>query len=195
MNKAAVYAFTLVVSSLVPVTATLADDDYAAAARGYVEKMVVPLLSEAVVVDAVTAQDAKNAGLQQSDIDGLDQKWRAEIEAADKPLIDSVLSTPLSKFLTAAKEKSDGVITEMFVTDNKGLNVGQSDATSDYWQGDEAKWQKSFQAGPGAIFVDDVEKDESTQQMQTQVSVTIVDPKSGAAIGAITVGINVDGLQ
>ncbi|WP_244617229.1 hypothetical protein [Pleomorphomonas diazotrophica] len=172
----------------------LAQDEYVAAARAYVEQNVVPFLSEAVVVDAINAQNAKFAGLQQADIDALDQKWRAEVEAADKPMIDETLSSPLSKFLIERREASEGVITELFVTDGKGLNVGQSDPTSDYWQGDEAKWQKSFQAGPGAIFVDEVEKDESTQQLQTQVSATIVDPKTGAAIGAVTVGLNVDGL-
>jgi hypothetical protein len=46
------------------------------------------------------------------------------------------------------------MITEMFVMDAKGLNVGQSDVTSDYWQGDEAKWQKTYGAGPGVVFVD-----------------------------------------
>jgi uncharacterized phage infection (PIP) family protein YhgE len=37
------------------------------------------------------------------------------------------------------------------VKDNKGLNVGQSDVTSDYWQGDEAKWKKSYKMGAGAV--------------------------------------------
>ena len=184
----------LLLCSTMGVSPALAEDDYVAAARAYVEQHVVPVLSEAVVVDAINAQNAKFAGLKQADIDALDQKWRAEVEAADKPMIDEALASPLSKFLVEQREKSGGVITELFVTDDKGLNVGQSDPTSDYWQGDEAKWQKSFQVGPGAIFVDDVEKDESTQQLQTQVSATIVDPKTGAAIGAVTVGINVDGL-
>lgn len=184
----------LLLCSTMGVSPALAEDDYVAAARAYVEQHVIPLLSDAVVVDAINAQNAKFAGLKQADIDALDQKWRAEVEAADKPMIDEALASPLSKFLVEQREKSEGVITELFVTDDKGLNVGQSDPTSDYWQGDEAKWQKSFQVGPGAIFVDDVEKDESTQQMQTQVSATIVDPKTGAAIGAITIGINVDGL-
>lgn len=184
----------LLLCSTMGVNPALAEDDYVAAARAYVEQHVVPILSDAVVVDAINAQNAKFAGLKQADVDALDQKWRAEVEAADKPMIDAALASPLSKFLIEQREKSEGVITELFVTDDKGLNVGQSDPTSDYWQGDEAKWQKSFQVGPGTIFVDDVEKDESTQQMQTQVSATIVDPKTGAAIGAITVGINVDGL-
>mgnify|MGYP001000690994 CR=1 FL=1 len=187
-------ALGLLLCSTVGASPALAEDEYVAAARAYVEQHVVPFLSEVVVVDAINAQNAKFAGLQQADVDALDQKWRAEVEAGDKPMIDEALASPLSKFLVEQREKSEGVITELFVTDGKGLNVGQSDPTSDYWQGDEAKWQKSFQAGPGTVFVDEVEKDESTQQLQTQVSATIVDPKTGAAIGAITVGLNVEGL-
>lgn len=187
-------ALGLLMCSGMGLNPALAEEDYVAAARAYVQEHVLPVLTDAVVVEAINAQNAKFGGLQQADIDALDQKWRAEVEAADKPMIDEALASPLSKFLVEQREKSEGVITELFVTDSKGLNVGQSDPTSDYWQGDEAKWQKSFQAGPGAVFVDEIEKDESTQQLQTQVSATITDPKTGAAIGAITVGINVDGL-
>ena len=78
--------------------------------------------------------------------------------------------------------------------DNKGLNVGQSDVTSDYWQGDEAKWKKTFLVGPNAVFIDKVEEDESTQQFQSQVSLSIVDPATNIVIGAITIGIDVEVL-
>jgi hypothetical protein len=84
--------------------------------------------------------------------------------------------------------------TEIFVMDGRGLNVGQSDVTPDYWQGDEAKWQKTYLEGPGAIHIGDIEMDESTQQFQAQVSVSVVDPASGTVIGAVTVGVNVDAL-
>lgn len=187
-------ALGLLLCSVAGVNQAWAEDDYVAAARTYVEEHVVPFLSDPLVIDAINAQNAKYSGLQQADIDALDKKWRAEVDASDKPMIGEILASPLSKFLKDQQEQSGGAITELFITDSKGLNVGQSDTTSDYWQGDEAKWQKSFQVGPGTIFVDDVEKDESTQQLQTQVSATISDPKTGAAIGAITVGLNVDGL-
>ena len=182
----------LLLCSTMGVSPALAEDDYVAAARAYVEQHVVPVLSEAVVVDAINAQNAKFAGLKQADIDALDQKWRAEVEAADKPMIDEALASPLSKFLVEQREKSGGVITELFVTDDKGLNVGQSDPTSDYWQGDEAKWQKSF--GGSVLYIEDAGRDESTQLMQSQASLPIRDPNTGAVIGAITVGINLDAL-
>lgn len=171
-----------------------AAQDHVGPITEYVKANVATWLSDPLLIGAVNEQNAAHAGLTQADIDALDKQWRAEVEAASKPLIDKVLGNALSKFLAARQSESGGMITEAFVMDNKGLNVGQSDITSDYWQGDEGKWQKSFGAGAGAIFVDEVEKDESTQTLQSQVSVAISDPATGQAIGAITLGIDVEGL-
>ncbi|OKH89725.1 hypothetical protein LF95_07360 [Thalassospira sp. TSL5-1] len=152
-------------------------------------------LSDPVVIDAVKAQNAENANLTQQDIDNLDKQWRAETAATDKPLIDKVLARPLSNFLREKADAAQGLITEIFVMDNKGLNVGQSDVTSDYWQGDEAKWQKTFLVGPGAIHMSDVELDESTQTYQSQLSLPVVDSDGKTVIGAVTVGVNVELLE
>jgi len=147
------------------------------------------------IVAAIKAQNDKHSGLTQSDIDMLDKKWRAETSAASKPMINEVLGRPASEKLADFKNDGQGIFTEIFVMDNKGLNVAQSDVTSDYWQGDEAKWKKTFLAGPNAMFIDEVEFDESTQTYQAQVSLAITDPDGGAVIGAITVGVNVDLLS
>lgn len=151
-------------------------------------------LSDPIIVDAVKAQNAEHTSLGEADIDALDKKWRAEAKAGGGDLINGVLGKEISKFLTAKKEGSNGIFSEIFVMDNKGLNVGQSDVTSDYMQGDEGKWQKTFQVGPDAVFVDEVEFDDSSQTFQSQVSTTIVDPADGKPIGAITLGINVENL-
>ncbi|WP_205032053.1 hypothetical protein [Hwanghaeella grinnelliae] len=151
-------------------------------------------LSDPAIVDAIKAQNADHASLGDADIDALDQKWRAEAKAGGGEMINGVLGKDISKFLTGKKEGSNGVFSEIFVMDNKGMNVGQSDVTSDYMQGDEGKWQKTYQAGPDAVFVDEVEFDDSSQTFQSQVSTTIVDPADGKPIGAITLGINVENL-
>ncbi|MCF3640078.1 hypothetical protein LXM94_08860 [Rhizobium sp. TRM95111] len=151
-------------------------------------------LADPAIVDAIKAQNAAHAALAQADIDALDQKWRAEVDGGDRPTIDAVLGNAASQFLKGKQESAGGLVTEVFIMDNKGLNVGQSDVTSDYWQGDEAKWQKTFGDKADALFVDEAEKDESTQMLQSQVSSIIKDPASGEAIGAITIGVNLDAL-
>jgi hypothetical protein len=177
------------------VTAAYAAEPHEAPMRDFADSTVKGWIGNPVVVSAIKAQNQKHAGLGQADIDKLDKQWRSETGASNRPLIDEVLANELSKFLAEAKNGTQGLVTEVFVMDNKGLNVGQSDVTSDYWQGDEAKWKKTYAAGPDAIFVDEVEKDESTQAFQSQLSMSIVDPASGEVIGAITVGVNVDALM
>lgn len=162
------------------------------AVRDLADSQVKAWIAEAMVIDAIRAQNTKHTSLSQADIDALDKQWRAETKASSQPMIDSVLATPLSKYLAGIKQKGAGLFTEIFVMDNRGLNVGQSDPTSDYWQGDEAKWKKTFLAGPGAVFVDDVEFDDSTQTYQSQLSMAITDPDTGKVIGSITVGVNVE---
>ena len=74
--------------------------------------------------------------------------------------------------------------------DNKGLNVGQSDVTSDFWQGDEAKFQKTYMVDSNVIFIDEYEVDESTGKYQAQISLSIADPDTGDTIGAVTIGLD-----
>ena len=149
-------------------------------------------LNNSTVTSAIKAQNSKHSGISQDKINELDQQWRAETSASSKPMIDSVLATDLSQYLKGVKDESAGMFTEIFVMDNVGLNVGQSDATSDYWQGDEAKWQQTYQVGADAIHISEVELDESSQQLQVQLSLPI--SEGGSVIGAVTIGVNVDAL-
>lgn len=151
-------------------------------------------LSDPAVVDAIKAQNATTASYDDAKIEELDQAWRAEAKAGSGDMINATLGNALSTFLKGKKEGSGGIFSEIFVMDAKGLNVGQSDVTSDYMQGDEGKFQKTFGVGPNTMFIDEVEFDDSSQTFQSQVSHTIVDPAEGKAIGAITLGVNVENL-
>lgn len=170
-------------------TAAQAEEAYVAPIKAFIQENIQPWLSDPVVISAVKEQNAAHASLTQSDIDAMDKDWRAGVEGGDHKLINEVLGNKVSQFLKQKQKESAGMITEIILMDDKGLNVGQNDLTSDYWQGDEAKFQKSYGAGAGAVFVDAPEKDESTQMLQSQASLTIVD-ESGKPIGAITIGVN-----
>lgn len=190
VSKAIVLTTFLMASSGI----ALAEEAHVAPVKAYVTENVMSWVKDPIIIDAIRKQNEQHADIDQAKIDELDKEWRAQATAADKPLINEVLGREISKFLSAKKDESAGMITEVFVMDNKGLNVGESDVTSDYWQGDEAKWQKTYLVGPDALFVDEVEQDESTQALQSQASMAIADPDSGEPIGAITIGINLDQL-
>jgi hypothetical protein len=168
----------------------IAQDMHFKPVTDYVVTNVKPWLSDPVVVNAIKAQNIEYANLKNYEINKLDNSW---IDRSDKKLIDSKMNNELSTFLKKKKETANGVIFEIFVFDAKGLNVGETDLTQDFNQGDEAKYWKTYQVGPDAIFVDKVENDGG--KTVSQASLTIKDPSTGKAIGAVTVGIDVDKLK
>jgi hypothetical protein len=156
---------------------------------------VKKLLGQPVTVISIGASNDAHGKIDQAGIDSLDKEWKAETKAEKQPLIAEMLSSPLSNYLLYLQAQSAGLYTEMFVMDDKGLNVGQSSVTSDYWQGDEGKYQKTFQVGPDAIFIDEAEFNDGDKTWRAQLNFTLVDPQSGKPIGAATIEMNLTELE
>ena len=170
-----------------------AQDEFTAPLTALAASEIAAFAADPVLIDAINAQNAMSSSYDQAKIDELDAQWRAEVGAASRPLIDATLANAASQYLVGVQEESLGKYTEIFAMDAKGLNVGQSAVTSDYWQGDEGKWQNTYLVGDGAIDIGDVEQDESTQTFQSQVSIPVLD-ETGTPIGAITFGVNIEYL-
>ncbi|MBN1102255.1 MAG: PDC sensor domain-containing protein [Deltaproteobacteria bacterium] len=149
---------------------------------------LVKMGTDPIIVDAVKAENAKGKTLDQ--IKDMDKKWMATPGIADymKALMDCKCGQHLR-----AIQKSKPYYAEIFVMDNQGANVAMTDKTSDYWQGDEAKFKASYKGGAGAIHISDVKFDDSTQAYLAQVSVPVKD--GDKVIGAITIGIDVEKLK
>ena len=141
------------------------------------------------------AQNERNRDITEEQILALDKQWRDETKADAQPIIAQLIGNPLSQYLLQIQARSLGLYPEIFIIDAKGLNVGQSSVTTDYWQGDEAKWQKTFAVGPEAVFIDEVEFHEKTRTHRVQVNMTVIDPVTAKPSGAITVEVNLDELQ
>jgi hypothetical protein len=141
-----------------------------------------------VIVEAVKAENSKGKTLSQ--IQEMDAKWKAHAGIAD--YMKAIMDSECGKYLRTV-QNSAPYYAEIFVMDNQGANVAMTDKTSDYWQGDEAKFKKSFNGGAGSVFVDEVEFDDSAQAYLVQVSVPVKD--GDKVIGAITFGIDVDKIQ
>ncbi|MEM9639856.1 MAG: type IV pili methyl-accepting chemotaxis transducer N-terminal domain-containing protein [Pseudomonadota bacterium] len=168
------------------------------AIRGLLTEMagteLITWVQDPALVEAVKAQNAAHANLGQDEVDALDVQWRAEAGGDGGPLVADLMSRAVSLTLRDKQVATAGFINEIFVMDNLGLNVAQSAVTSDYWQGDEAKWQETFGNGSGAVHISDVEFDDSTGVFQSQVSLPVKDLETGDLIGAITFGVNVQSL-
>ena len=156
-----------------PVLADLAESEFKA------------VVAEPALVSAIRDQNARTAGLSESEIAGLDGDWRDQIGGADAPLIARVTDNPAAAHLRAVQESSGGLYSEIFIMDRVGLNVAARQVTSDDWQGDEAKWQESFGAGAEAVHIGAVEFDDASQSYLGQVSLPVIDPETGTPIGAV----------
>ncbi|QYK00519.1 substrate-binding periplasmic protein [Shewanella psychrotolerans] len=145
-----------------------------------------------IVIQTLESQNNRHKSLTSSDIQQLDKRWRYTSESIDKTLADQILQNPLSQFLKDKVENSNGLYDEIFVMDSMGLIAGKNAMTSDYWQGDEAKYINTYLQGKDAVFIDEIQYDDSAKKFQSQVSLTIHDPKTLIPIGVITVGVDVE---
>lgn len=174
---------------------TVNADEFEGALEAYLTDNIAAWASDPTLIEAVRAQNLETAAFDQTRIDELDILWRAQVGAADADMVEKTMSNPAALFLRKQVEATNGAMTEAFLMDAKGLNVAVSHPTSDYWQGDEEKFTQTFSRGEEGIHVGDIELDESTQTVQGQISMTIVDPDTGEAIGALTVGVNLTALM
>lgn len=158
----------------------------------YLETEIATWSDHALLIEAIRAQNEETAEYSQLQIDAMDKTWRAEVGLASRPTIDPVLNNEASEYLRSVVAEAGGVITEVFVMDARGLNVAASDVTSDYWQGDEAKFRETYPVGGDAVHFGEIEFDDSTQSYQGQISFSITDPSTNEVVGAMTVGVNAE---
>jgi len=184
-------------AALLPATQAIAETSGPGAGRvdARVIEMVRGYLASDIVQMSVKDQNRKYSNRTDAEINVLDDKWRKETEAKAKPLISATLSNPLSAYLTRIQSNSNGLFTEIFVMDDKGMNVGQSSISSDYWQGDEDKWQKTYLEGVGTVFIDAPEFDANLKASVVQLNLSVDDPQTKKPIGAATFQVNLTEMQ
>lgn len=139
--------------------------------------------SDKELVAAVKAQNARKVAA--AEVQRIDKGWTAGSETA---LVKQLTTGPCADRLRAliAAHPSFG---ETMLMDDQGALVCASEKTSDYWQGDESKWQRSFDGGKGAVFIDRPRFDDSAVANLAQISVPVVD--GAKVIGVLTVGVDI----
>ena len=140
---------------------------------------------DSALVSAVVEQN--KMGMTLADIQLRDTEWRATDGLDDR--MKAIMASDAAKRLLEL-QKSQAYFFEIFLMDDQGANVAMTNKTSDYWQGDEAKFLNTYPGGPGSIYISDINYDESTQIFQSQVSFSV--PKEISSLGVITFGVNVE---
>lgn len=135
--------------------------------------------------DLLGAIEAKNAsGESDAAIQKKDREWQANPRYPLRAqLVSGRCADTLRKHVAG-----DAIVVEAFLMDAKGALVCSTHETTDYWQGDEAKWQKTFQANK-PVFVDDPALDASTSVYAVQLSALI--RRGDHKIGALTLTLKI----
>lgn len=145
------------------------------------------LTKNGMLLESIRAQNRK--GMTLDEIKKIDEEWKA----GSSPLIQELQENKAGNFLKNIIVQQSDVYSEVFLTDAQGANVAAYPATSDYWQGDEAKFTKSYADGKGEVFIGGVEFDESTKANAVQISVPMI--YNSEAIGVMVIGVKVSVLE
>lgn len=144
------------------------------------------------LVDAVKQANLDRAALTDAEIKALDQAWIDKNPSMDAT-VNEILNNPLTSYLKKFM-KSNPQEVEVFVTDQKGLNVSMTDRTSDFLQGDEGWWSSAYADGKGSSYIASVEFDESTKAYAMNIGVPVYDPQTNKVIGIVRGTLDVSAL-
>ncbi|MBB3167923.1 substrate-binding periplasmic protein [Simiduia aestuariiviva] len=89
--------------------------------------------------------------------------------------------------------KDNPNIAEIIVMGKRGEVIASAEKTTDYWQGDEAKYLKSIDLDADAYWIAPIHYDQSTRQFIAHVAWPVLD--NTTALGVISVGLRMDRLM
>ena len=137
---------------------------------------------DADVVKAVNESNTRAESL--AEVQKKDAVWSAQ---RTYPLRKMVVGRPCSNKLRKLVA-DDPAVVEAFAMDDRGALVCSTVETSDYWQGDELKWVRTFQQGRD-VFVDEPALDASTGVYAVQVSVPMGESAKRVGAGTFTLKV------
>ncbi len=134
------------------------------------------------LVRAVRIQNAARESMDE--VRRKDEEWRAN---PGYPLRKELSANSCSRRLRELTS-DDPFVAEVILMDAQGANVCSSRETTDYWPGDEAKYQRTF-AADKELLVEEPAFDASSGAYAIQLTTLVLDGKS--KIGALTLTLRV----
>ncbi len=154
--------------------------------------LVAELLLDPVIIDGLRKANQEHESISLEEILGLDEKWR-NTEGVDE-FIEVFLTNDVAHKLLEFQEQYPG-FSEIFVVDAYGLNVGQTNKTTDYYQADEDWWIGAYNGGEGKASYGLIEFDESAQTEAISLYVPVIDPYEQKAIGVAKAVVNIAAIK
>jgi hypothetical protein len=134
-------------------------------------------------VNAVRRQNAQS--LDAATIEQRDREWRS---SGDEDPLKRALQSGDHAAVMQRFVDQDPALSGALLADNRGANVAIYRLVDDYWQGDEAEWERTYNKGDGQVYVSPVQLDEKTGGISTYVSAPVL--YRSETIGVLVVGVN-----
>lgn len=116
---------------------------------------LTPLLHHPLILQALTEANQNHNLLDQQQLEQKAQ--RIETSTAE---MEQLERNEAALELLRIQSTNPG-ISELFITDQFGLNVAQTNTTSDYYQADEDWWNRTYHNGRGEFWRGELEFDQS----------------------------------
>lgn len=149
-------------------------------------------IQQDIVLEAVRESNSSHKNTQPSEIQALDAEWRNTEGTAG--MISEFLTNPCAIHLQEIQKREQG-FSEIFVTNKYGLNVCQTNKTSDFYQADEDWWLEGFATGKGREFFGVIEYDDSAHSEAISIYVPVMNLTSGHAIGVTKAVVALDQIK
>ena len=154
--------------------------------------LVAELMADPVIVDGVQRANQEHEEISLEEILELDEKWR-NTEGVDE-FIAGFLDNDVAHALIEFQEQYPG-FSEIFIADAYGLNVGQTNKTTDFYQADEDWWIGAYDEGKGRAFYGVIEFDESAQAEAISLYVPVLDLRDKKAIGVAKAVVSIAAIK
>ncbi len=124
-------------------------------------------------------------------IEWIEKNWTSP-DNAQNPVMTKLTNNELTRRLETLRsfymsKNNYPLFAEIFITNRFGVNIAQTNMTSDYYQADEKWWQLARKNG---LFVSDIEYDESSNTSSIEIAVRITNT-DGDFIGVIKAVLNI----
>jgi hypothetical protein len=127
-----------------------------------------------------------------SEILNLDAQWQALAPGHYSDMAKRVADQKASIAMAQWQKRHEALVTEVMLTNSFGTLVAMSQLTSDFWQGDEPKFEQHIGGGPRDIYVSPIRYDASTARFQVTVSMPIVVEGQWLPAGVLAIGLDVE---
>jgi hypothetical protein len=157
--------------------------------KAKVEHLIRTIRTDPVLLEAIRSQNHTLAQMTQEEIETIDRQWIAEKGGAQGHRITDMRAHPASHRLQALLRGS-GVASHAILMDDKGRTVAMAATTTDWFQGDEAKWLQTFGRGPDTRHVSAPEPIHDGRALVVRwISVPLADPQTSLPLGAISLEV------